>query len=377
MLLNYHDVKSLLWILKYFTISFACWNNHDKTDSHIRFLYICLLCYYSFACACITHNSIHNRTFVNNVIEKVYLLILSISYGHPSLSLIPGHNIGHHKKTETRQDAMRTSKMRYKWNFLNLFLFHPTVAVSVFKVDVRYLSLQRLMGKTYYTEICMQWVFLVVIQMILIYLNWKKFVLYVYIPHLFAQYWIVTMNILQHTGCEKETIQSTPNSRNYNTARNFTGYTINFLTFNNGYHTIHHMFPTMHWSRLSEEHNIRIKPYIHPNLIQTNIIIYIFKSFIYPGIQVDYLGNKVVFDISEKDDIDLDWTLEHASENIQFSDYDVDISGPAILKQMSNFSLPKNKIDQKVKTFRGKQIFKRFLRKVTKSRQHLSITDKK
>ena len=122
MLLNYHDVKSLLWILKYFTISFACWNNHDKTDSHIRFLYICLLCYYSFACACITHNSIHNRTFVNNVIEKVYLLILSISYGHPSLSLIPGHNIGHHKKTETRQDAMHTSKMRYKWNFLNLFL---------------------------------------------------------------------------------------------------------------------------------------------------------------------------------------------------------------------------------------------------------------
>ena len=39
--------------------------------------------------------------------------------------------------------------------------------------------------------------------------------------------------------------------KNYNGARNFVGPVINYLTFNNGYHTIHHMYPTMHWSRLA------------------------------------------------------------------------------------------------------------------------------
>lgn len=38
--------------------------------------------------------------------------------------------------------------------------------------------------------------------------------------------------------------------KNWNGARNFVGPVINYLTFNNGYHTIHHMYPTMHWSRL-------------------------------------------------------------------------------------------------------------------------------
>ena len=39
---------------------------------------------------------------------------------------------------------MRTSKLRYKWNFLNGLMFQPTVAWDVFKMDMRYLSLKRL-----------------------------------------------------------------------------------------------------------------------------------------------------------------------------------------------------------------------------------------
>lgn len=39
---------------------------------------------------------------------------------------------------------MRTSKLRYKWNFLNGLMFQPTVAWDVFKMDMRYLSLKKL-----------------------------------------------------------------------------------------------------------------------------------------------------------------------------------------------------------------------------------------
>jgi len=53
--------------------------------------------------------------------------------------------------------------------------------------------------------------------------------------------------MLQHDGCDE--------GNNINSARNFTGSIINYLTFNNGYHTIHHMNPKLHWSKLPEMHN--------------------------------------------------------------------------------------------------------------------------
>ena len=50
----------------------------------------------------------------------------------------------HFRYTQTRMDPMRTSKLRYQWNFLNGLLFQPTVAFDVFKMDMRYLSLKGL-----------------------------------------------------------------------------------------------------------------------------------------------------------------------------------------------------------------------------------------
>ena len=35
-------------------------------------------------------------------------------------SYIPGHNLSHHKYLQTRKDIMRTSKMKYRWQSLNL-----------------------------------------------------------------------------------------------------------------------------------------------------------------------------------------------------------------------------------------------------------------
>ena len=49
-----------------------------------------------------------------------------------------------HRYTQTVKDPMRTSKLRYKWNFLNGLMFQPTVAWDVFKMDMRYLSLKKL-----------------------------------------------------------------------------------------------------------------------------------------------------------------------------------------------------------------------------------------
>jgi len=214
---------------------------------------------------------------------------------------------------------MRTSKVQYKWHILNLILFQPTVAMDVFIMDIRYTSLQRIMQKPFFVNVCYEWTALIVSQFLLLLLDYRKFLLYIYIPHLFAQWAIVTMNILQHDGCEVE--QKDDVVKNYNTARNFTGKTINLLTFNNGFHTIHHMFPTMHWSELREQHKNKIKNHIHQNLDQPCMATYIIRTFFYPGHRIDYLGQPVIFTIgvSERDE---DWTQVHAPENVKLADYD-------------------------------------------------------
>ena len=65
--------------------------------------------------------------------------------------------------------------------------------------------------------------------------------MWVYIvPTMIGKYLIVTLNMLQHKGCDPES--------KYNHSRNFTGPILNFFCFNNGYHTQHHI--SLHWSLL-------------------------------------------------------------------------------------------------------------------------------
>lgn len=220
---------------------------------------------------------------------------------------IPGHNLSHHRHTETRKDPMRTSKVQYKYHILNLLLFQPTVALDVFRMDMEYTMLQRAMKTQFFVHVCMEWAVLIASQSVLAYLDWRRFILYVYVPHLFAQWGIVTMNMLQHDGCSVASADD--RTTNYNTARNFTGHTVNLLTFNNGFHTIHHMYPTMHWSELATAHYAKIQPHIHPNLDQSCMCSYVYKTFVYPGHRVDYLGNTVVFKDAPQTK-DEDWIYE-------------------------------------------------------------------
>jgi hypothetical protein len=93
----------------------------------------------------------------------------------------------------------------------------------------------------------------------------------------------------------------------FNTARNFVSPTLNFLLMNNGYHTIHHHKPFLHWSLLKEAHEREVKPYIDSRLDQPSIWGYMFKLYVYPGIRVDYRDQPVVFDRTPEQSGKGDW----------------------------------------------------------------------
>jgi len=321
MLANRYDVFSVLHVCVYFAVCHFAWVRHDATQWMQAWLSTALVSYYAFACGCVAHNSMHCRTFEHRGLETAYHQILTLTFGHPVSTLVPGHNLSHHRHTQTTLDAMRTSKVRFEWHFLNLLLFQPTVARDVFAVDMRYLSMQKMMNRAFFGQACAQFAVLLVSQAVLLWMDWRRFLLYVYLPHVFAQWAIVTMNLLQHDGCHVPCSDDTPAQR-YNTARNFTGRVLNLLTFNNGYHTIHHMFPRMHWSRLREEHNRQVKPHIHPALEQSSLGVYLFRTFVFPGRRLDYLGAPVVLAPEQPDE---DWTLQYAAPGLVLEDYDVDM----------------------------------------------------
>ena len=65
----------------------------------------------------------------------------------------------------------------------------------------KHLSLH-LQAGDFYAKSCREWTVVGVSQIALLILDWRKFFLYVWIPHFFAQWAIVSMNMLQHDGCD-------------------------------------------------------------------------------------------------------------------------------------------------------------------------------
>jgi len=57
--------------------------------------------------------------------------LLTFAHGYPVSAFVPGHNFSHHKENQTTKDWTRASRMRFKWNFLNQFLFFFVAAKSL------------------------------------------------------------------------------------------------------------------------------------------------------------------------------------------------------------------------------------------------------
>ena len=244
-----------------------------------------VLCVTSFQGAVQNHNAVHSPVFKSRGMNKLYQVVLTQIYGHPSSSFVPGHNLGHHKNTQSARDAMRTTKARFRINFFNGLLFLLQVTPAVVKGDAAFTAHMRKTHPRWFRQLATEGMVMVAISAGLLYLDWQRALLFWFLPHVYAQWAITTMNLLQHDGCD-------PKSE-YNHSRNFVDPVLNWLTFNNGFHTIHHEFPGLHWSKTPAAHAEQIAPHIHPNLDQRSITGYLWRSYFLDK-REDYQGNPLV-----------------------------------------------------------------------------------
>lgn len=265
----------------------------------------------SFFTAVITHNTVHTPVFKQRALNSLFQVALTNCYGHPVSMYVPGHNLSHHKYTQQPKDRMRTDKMRYGWNLLNQVLFSFTVGPAIFRDNARFAKAMRTKNPKWFRQLVFETVAYVAFLGVLLYLDWAKFLVFVMIPHQYAAWGIMGINFVQHDGCDGE--------HPYNHSRNFTGRLVNWFTFNNGFHGIHHMHPGLHWSLLREAHEEELAPHIHPELNRKALLPYLIEAYVYPGKRKTYEGEPLVLPPPREDE---DWMPASLKRELDIYDAD-------------------------------------------------------
>ena len=214
------DVRTLLFIGTYFLLLILAWTSTHQ-PWYIWLIFSVLLCLWSFFCATIVHNTIHSPIFRKKSWNKVFQMVLSLTYGHPVSAYVPGHNFSHHRFTQTPLDSIRTQKARFRWNFLNQLLFFYLMVPAILRSERKFIRRMRAERPKWYRQYIIESIILNTFRISLLILDWRAFICFVLIPHQYAAWGIVGTNYWQHEGCDE--------THPYNHSRNFTGKWLNFL----------------------------------------------------------------------------------------------------------------------------------------------------
>lgn len=287
------DRRTLFFTAMFFAIQAALWLA-TPSSAAVTALLVLASCALAFMGAVATHNTIHCPVFHARWMNSIWHVVLTLTYGHPVGSYVPGHNLSHHRFTETRRDVMRTCKARFRWQPLNLLLFTASISKDILRAEFTYARAMLTRRPKWTRQLLLETAVFLAVMVALALWDWKKFLLFTLIPHQYAAWGIVTMNLLQHDGADQRT--------EYNHSRNFTGAILNFCCYNNGYHTIHHAYPGMHWSLTREAHEKLVHPHIHPNLEQPSMGMYLWRTYFWPGTRLNYDGTPRVLEEAGEDE---------------------------------------------------------------------------
>jgi fatty acid desaturase len=279
------DIKTLIFVAIYFGLVAVQWI-YSPRNLALAIPLVLATCVFSFLGAVATHNTVHSPVFKSRTMNRLFQVVLTLTYGHPVSAYVPGHNLSHHKYTQSRKDVMRTSKARFRWNLLNGMFFMSRVGKDIFFADMRFFKAMHRRNPPWFRQMLFEAVVFVGSMGVLVAMDWRKFLVYVLIPHQYAAWGIITMNLLQHDGCDENS--------EYNHSRNFVGKVVNWFAYNNGFHTIHHMEAGLHWSLAPAEHAKRVAPFIHPNLDQASLLAYLFRTYFWPGKRLTYEGEPLI-----------------------------------------------------------------------------------
>ncbi len=265
MLKHAADIKTLIYLSLTTALLFVQWNLGFHWALYILSLY------FAISVAVIAHNHNHvpmwKSAFLNHVTDNW----ITLFYGFPAFAWTPTHNKNHHKFNNGKGDYTITYRYSERNNIFTLMTY-PSIS-SYFQQSPVMNHLKHLYSnkrKKFYLAI-LQYVTLGLFIIISLIIDWRKSLLYIVIPQQVALFTVMVFNYIQHVHADEES--------DYNHSRNFVSRFTNFMLFNNGYHTAHHMKASIHWSQMRQAHE-RIAHLIEPHLNEGVILVYLFKTYV-------------------------------------------------------------------------------------------------
>ena len=217
------------------------------------------------------HNHNHCRTFHGRRWNEAFSLWLTLLTGTTTTGVITAHNRLHHGRNQSDSDFVRCSLVRFRWSVLNLGAFFFASAVDMWRHRPADLEEWKQGRPHLYRLAIVERVAVALFIVTLVVIDWRSTLVVLAGPWLFGQWFLVTINLVQHQDCDP----SSP----ANHSRNVTGRAINWLLLNNGYHTAHHDHPGLHWSRLASVHR-SLLPSIDPVLNERSLLLCVARRFI-------------------------------------------------------------------------------------------------
>ena len=219
-----------------------------------------------FTSAVISHNHNHLGMWRSKTLNLFISYVIALFYGHPAVAWVPTHNQVHHKLNNRPGDSSRSPKW-FEGNHLAALLVYPVLTNFAQTKDINaFLKDLWRRDRPAFLAAASEYVVFFGSMAALFLIDWRKALLFFFIPQQVALFSIQVVNYLQHI--------ETDAYSEWNHSRNFVSRTLNILLFNNGYHTVHHLKPGVHWSelpRLHAEHAHRI----HPLLLQDSWLRYV------------------------------------------------------------------------------------------------------
>ncbi|MGI9616413.1 MAG: fatty acid desaturase family protein [Acidimicrobiales bacterium] len=191
----------------------------------------------------VKHNALHRPVFVHGHTDRAFLGVLSVLTGTASSWTTVVHCDVHHRHNNGQRDwTTVTQAPGFRWQAARIATYPAIVAARLWRERSRYLAdnpaiARRVVGET---------VVVLTLVAIALVVSPVAALLYIVVPIVFGQWFLIAMNYLQHAdgtvGAELEH------------SVNDTGRIFNFVLLNLGYHAAHHLNPGAHWSALPDLH---------------------------------------------------------------------------------------------------------------------------
>ena len=228
-------------------------------------------CFMAVSVTVMSHNHNHVRMWRSRTLNVLTDYWLTLFYGFPAFAWIPTHNMNHHKFVNREGDQTLTYRFTHRNNLLTLITY-PAVSAYYQQSSIRnFLFRQWAINRRRFMLCLSQYLVLALFVGTALWLDWRKALLFIVIPHQIGLFTVLVFNYLQHVGAN-------PHSE-VDHSRNIVGPWMNRLLFNNGFHTVHHDEPGLHWSELPEAH-AKVAHRIHPSLNEPSFWWLVLRTYI-------------------------------------------------------------------------------------------------